>query len=146
MKKGLILAVLLVSVSSFADQLTIRCGQRGNTGASAQTNEFSGQINLTTQADEVVFADALLSIKKGEASAKAELLTLSEMYGTRLRIPEDNARNKNVLSVDLTSQDGAPEHVYLVVNLNARGSNASVSVNKSANYSAHCEVVASKKN
>jgi hypothetical protein len=144
MNKGLILAVLMVSVTSFADSVTIRCGSKGNFGETAKSNVFSGQINLSTQADEVVFGDAFLSIKKGERGAKPELLTLIEMHGTQLFIEEEESGDKNVTQISLQTNDETIGSPFIVVNLNSLGSNSSVSVNN-ANYSAHCEVVARHK-
>jgi hypothetical protein len=144
-KSGLILTILMVSVTSFANSVTIQCGSRGNTGESAITNVFSGQINLTTQADEVVFADSFISIKKGEEKAQPELLTLMEMHGTQHLIEEEESGDRNVNQISLQTDEETPGSAYIVVNLNSKGSNSSVSINN-ANYSAHCEVVANHKN
>ena len=145
MKKGLILGFLLVSATSFADVITVQCGSKGNWGQTDQSHVFSGTIKVTTQEDEVVFGDAILSAQKGK-KAQAELLTMVEMHGTQLHIPEDEAGDKNVNSVDLSNDEDAARSAFVVFNLGARGSNARLTVDHKEIYSARCVAVKRVKN
>ena len=145
MKKGLILGLLMVSVTSFADTVTINCGSKGNWGQSDKSFVFSGTVTLTTQEDEVVFGDSYLSYQQGK-SGQAQLLTAQEMHGTQSVIPETEAGDKNVNSVDLSTNDEEPGHAFLVFNLGAKGSNARLTIDHLYTYSARCVPVKRVKN
>lgn len=150
MKKSLVLAFLMVSVTAFAGTVehtyTIKCGAteaEGNLGETENSSVFSGNVELTTQADEVVFADAMLSMQKG-AKAQPELLTLVDMHGTQDRYNSDGDETKDsdVTSIGLLIDEDTEDKAYLVINLGETGSNSRLTY-KNAIYSARCEKVQS---
>lgn len=146
MKNSLILALVLVSMSSFAksSKEVLKTGEMNKIKCSTISdvfkNTFSGEINLQTQADEVVFADTVLATIDQERDSK-DLLILEEIPGTQASIGAGLLDKGEVTSVTLMSQEDSDVKAYLVINLGMKGMNSRLTVDNKAIYSSSCSVV-----
>lgn len=142
MKKGLILALMLVSVTSFAQSLKtgelnrIECKAIGTN----VSGTFSGVVKLSTQADEVIFADSFLAVTSREKSAM-DAVVMEEMYGTQQSVAAGLISKGEVTTLTLTSQEDSEVKAYLVINLGMKGMNSRLTVDNRATYSSSCSVV-----
>ena len=129
MKKSLVLALIMVSVTAMADNtITLDC-------SSKEAKGFSGRVTLTTQADEVVFADSFLS-------ANGELLTLENMHGTQQNIELGKSTSQYLNIFKLSSdEESLSKQARLVINLGVEGDNASLTVDQKDTYTSICSVV-----
>lgn len=146
MKNSLILALVLVSMSSFAKSSNevLKSGEMNkikcDTISDVFKNTFSGEINLQTQADEVVFADTVLATIDQERDSK-NLLMLEEVPGTQTSIGAGLLDKGEVTSVTLMTQEDSNVKAYLVINLGMKGMNSRLTVDNKAIYSSSCSVV-----
>ncbi len=146
MKNSLILALVLVSMSSFAksSKEVLKSGEMNkikcDTISDVFKNTFSGEINLRTQADEVVFADTILATIDQERDSK-NLLILEEVPGTQQIIGAGLLDNGEVTSVTAMTQEDSKVKASLVINLGMKGMNSRVTVDNKAIYSSSCSVV-----
>ncbi len=146
MKNSLILALVLVSMSSFAksSKEVLKTGEMNKIKCSTISdvfkNTFSGEINLQTQADEVVFADTVLATIDQERDSK-NLLILEEIPGTQASIGAGLLDKGEVTSVTVMTQEDSEVKAYLVINLGMKGMNSRLTVDNKAIYSSSCSVV-----
>ncbi len=146
MKNSLILAVILASMSSFAQtsEEALKAGEvnriKCDTISDVFKNTFSGEIKLQTQSDEVVFADVVLATFSQENDSK-DLIVLEEMHGTQQLIGAGLLDKGDVTSVTLLSQEDSEVRAYLVINLGMKGMNSRLTVDSKAIYSSSCSVV-----
>ncbi len=125
MKKSLVLALIMVSVTALAENtMTLDCSTK------EVAKGFTGRIKVTTQADEVVFADSYLS-------ANGELLTLENMHGMQRNVPE-----QNITLIQLSSdEESQGQKAGLYMRLGTDEHNTILKVGEDKMYASRCEVV-----
>lgn len=129
MKTSLILALLTVSVTSFA----------GNTSVlecAGEAASFSGQVRIVTQEDGVKFASVIVSIvSERKMDDVVDLVTALDLY-------RDQAEAKNASTIAFSNEDISEQtqKVQIEIDSNAQGLNSKLVVD-GASYLSRCEVV-----
>ncbi len=151
MKKLLILALTMVSVTSFAGNLKVSCSplavENTNTQNEALTGRFSGELTLTTQEDEVVLADSIkLSLQSQNSPDRAQSLELKNLYGTQQQVQKNETSQDQIISIALKGGEDTAVPVNLIINLGVKGLNSRLALNQDTVYVSSCAVISENSN